>query len=445
MKQNSGQSRNRFYGWTVLGLLFVMFVSGLGMAFYGYSTIFPAMIRQTGWNRGTASIAHTVALLSMGLGLPLIAFATQRFGTRKTMATGMVLLAAGSLLLGTVVSELWQWIVVWGLVCGLGLGFSGTMPVQTNLMHWFKKRRGTAMGIVATGAAVGGFFAQSIHTWVIQATDNWRAAWLVVAVGAVLALICTRFLVDKPEDIGQHADGIDEEAIDGSKKGENIGGTTFKTEKDWPLKQSLFHPVSIMIMVGMVVHLISLTLLTAHGALYFGDMGFKASQAAAILGMILLGAGAGRIPSGILGDRIEPRWLLAGSYITTIIAYLLLWNSTNYSLLLGAGFIYGLSYGTQTVMYPTISGNYFGVGIYPARAAAIGPFSILFSGSVPVLAGYLYEARGSYDLAFMVITGLLFVALVTSFLLAPPRLKSAAATADGTPALSPAKPEIKAA
>ncbi len=88
-----------FYGWSNVGLLFVIYLSAMGMVFYGFSVIFPSMVQEMGWGRGEAAFAHTLRALLLGFTAPLVALALQKFGGRNTIAVGLSLLCLGSVLL----------------------------------------------------------------------------------------------------------------------------------------------------------------------------------------------------------------------------------------------------------------------------------------------------------------------------------------------------------
>ena len=59
-----------FYGWSNVVICFLCYFLVYGIVFYGFSVIFPAMVKAMGWKRGDASIAQTIRVLVMGLRLP---------------------------------------------------------------------------------------------------------------------------------------------------------------------------------------------------------------------------------------------------------------------------------------------------------------------------------------------------------------------------------------
>jgi MFS family permease len=419
------EGRSGFYGWKNAILLFGIYMSALGFVFYGFSVIFPTMIKSMDWNRGTASIAHTISVLLMGLMVPLVAISINKLGAKRTISLGLSLLLVGLLLLGTVTSQIWHWIIIWGIVIGVGFAFCGVLPIQTTVMHWFNVKRATAMGIVMTGAAAGGFAAQPYYTWLMGVADEWRFGWLNGAVFVFIGLVCSLFLVNRPEDIGQHPDGLSPDEIEATQSQAGGGARTYRTAKTWEVKQVFGTPIIYFITIVLIGHLMSLFLITSHGVLHFTDMGFSQMQAASILSLIILGSGFARFPAGWLADRIEPRWILTVTLGIMLAVYFGIWKSTNLDMVMISGAVFGFCYGCQLIMFPTIIGNYYGPEIFPNINGIIAPFLILFGAVVPVGAGYVFEKYGSYDAAFVVMIIMLAVSLIFSLLLTPPGLTEA--------------------
>ena len=419
----STMQRPGFYGWKNVILLFIIYMFTMGIVFYGFSVIFPFMIKTLEWNRGTASIAHTVNALLMGFLAPLAALSVNKLGTKKTISMGITVLVIGLVLLGTLVSQLWQWIIVWGIIVSFGFVFCGIMPIQTTMMFWFDKKRATAIGIVMTGAALGGFLAQPFYTWLMALTNTWQVGWLVGALFAFIALILAFFIISKPEDVGQHTDGLSPDDIKTGKSGIELGARTYRTPTSWGLKEAIRTPTVwfiIMIMVGFVMPLF---LVTTHGVLHMTDQGFSKMQAASVLSFLILGSGVVRFPIGWVGDRIEPRWIVTVALSIMLIALFGIWKISSFKMMMVAGMVFGMGYGCQIIMIPTMIANYYGAEAFPGIQGVLGPIMITFCASVPVGAGYIFEQTGSYDLAFIILSMVLFISFVASFFLSPPTKK----------------------
>ena len=187
------QPKSAFFGWTNLVLLFIIYGSIYGFVFYGFTVVFPEMIKATGWSRGSASMAHTLRALSLGVFAPFVAIAIGKFGAKRTMIAGVIIGIVAMGLLGTVTTQLWQWIVLWGFIMPLSFSFGGALPIQTIITYWFNMKRGMVLGIVLSGGALAGFVAAPFYTYIMQLTGTWETGWLTAGGFCVLALIITFF------------------------------------------------------------------------------------------------------------------------------------------------------------------------------------------------------------------------------------------------------------
>jgi cyanate permease len=274
-----------------------------------------------------------------------------------------------------------------------------------------------------TGAALGGFLAQPLYTWLMGLTKTWQIGWLVGALFALIALALAFFLVSKPEEVGQHPDGLSPDQTKIDQKEVEGQARTYRTSASWELKEAIRTPAVWLITVVMIGYVMPLFLVTSHGVLHLTDRGFSQMQAASVLSFLIFGSGLIRFPVGWLGDRIEPRWIITTALGVMLIMFLGIWKVSSFNLMIAAGMIFGICYGSQIIMIPTIMGNYYGPDAFAGINGVIGPILILFGASVPVGGGYVYEKTGSYDLVFVMLSVVLGITFVLSFFLSPPTKK----------------------
>jgi sugar phosphate permease len=127
------QGIRSFFGWTNVFLLFFIYGAVYGFIFYGFTVVFPEMIRTQGWGRGDAAMAHTLRAFSLGALAPLVAIAVGKAGAKRTMIAGLFVGVVVLGILGTVTSQLWHWIVLWGILMPVSFSFGGAIPIQTTL------------------------------------------------------------------------------------------------------------------------------------------------------------------------------------------------------------------------------------------------------------------------------------------------------------------------
>jgi len=416
---NKNIEKAGFYGWKNVALWSII-IGMNGFAMYSYTIVFPYMLKDFGWARGPASLALTVMIIMMGVLYPVVALLINRYGNKKTMMIGLIALMVSMTLVGTIVTEIWMWTLIWGVMVPFGFLFGGFVPVYSNAMLWFNIRRATVIGILATALAVGGFISQPFCAWIIEISGSWRSGWFAVAAGGAIAFIMTFFIVEKPEDIGQFPDGVDPADKNSALEKKTIAPKTFRTSIDWPLIEIIKTPVCWFMIIVLISFMMPLILVTTHGVLHFTDLGFTSMQAASIMSVIILFSGIAGLPMGALGDRIEPRWIICMAIIVMLLTFLGLWKAPSLWTLMAAGSGFGFAYGTIGVLLPAMQGNYYGPEAFAKFNGFSGPIGVVFSSIVPLIAGNIVDKTGSYDQAFIMVSFVLLCGCICAFLLKPP-------------------------
>ena len=426
MNAETTKDSTKFYGWTNVVFMFLIYSFLTGFVFYGFTVIFPAMVQGQGWSRGDAAFAHTIRGLLVGFMTPLVALSIGKFGSRKTLNFGLAVGVVALILLGTATSELWHWILIWGFIMPFCFALGGLLPIQTTVNFWFNKKRATATGIVMTGGAIAGFLAAPFYTLIMKKTGNWEIGWLVAAGFCLAALITSFFVKNTPQQYGQHPDGIDPNApvVQGTSN-KPKAAEVYQTKVPWTLKEALRTKLVWLQMVCMIAQAWALYMMTVHGVLHFMDRGLEPMQAAKIISTLILASGIARFPTGVLADRIEPRILATIALLGMSITIIALWKvPQNMLLLLSCSALYGFCFGVTAICFPMITANYFGPQAFAPINGFFAPIIITLCAPVPVVAGYIADHFGSYDLAFLPITAILFVGTVFAWFLFPPQKKA---------------------
>ncbi len=198
-----------FYGWTMLAALWAIVFLNLGFPAYGPAVINAAMAKAVGLNRETTGNMFSVYMIMSGLPGPLVALSINRFGVRRTLVLGSVFTIAGSLLMATVVTGGPGAMLCYGLLVGTGVAAGAVMAAQAGLARWFVRRRSLALSVLYSAGAIGGFVAAPLLNRLIEATGTWRAGWWLLAALSTAAACTALILVrERPEDLGQVADGF---------------------------------------------------------------------------------------------------------------------------------------------------------------------------------------------------------------------------------------------
>ncbi|MBI5876059.1 MAG: MFS transporter [Chloroflexi bacterium] len=203
------------YAWIVTGITCLVLLAAAGVR-AAPSVLIKPLETEFGWSRSSISFAVAVSILWFGLGGPIAGTLVDRFGPRRIMAFGLVLIAAGTFDTLTI-SELWQFHLFWGLIVGVGTGALANVLGAAISQRWFRKHRGLVVGLFGAASAAGQLiFLPTLMN--MTATSGWRSALTFVAVFVAALLVpLIVFMRNRPEDVGLRAVGDDGAHVEGGE------------------------------------------------------------------------------------------------------------------------------------------------------------------------------------------------------------------------------------
>lgn len=408
-----------FYGWVIVGMGFLVNFA-MGGVYYSFGIFLKPMITDLGWMRGEANIAFSIMMITGGVLGPAVAAALSRFGARKIMPAGVILAAIG-VFLSSMVSQIWHLWLTFGVVVGVGMAFGTFLPLYTMINFWFVRRRALAMGIVASGVGVGTFVLAQVVAHLIDSL-GWRAGWvalagIVLVIGAVPPLILAR---DKPEDIEQLPDGSTGTAST-EQSVSPLVKEVYITPVEWEARAALRTPALWLLVVSGCANMFALNMASAHQVAYLTDMGISSVVAARALGLLVGVSTLGRLIGGVLGDRIEQRFLIAIACLMQVIGLIIFTRVQTMGLVYAYVLLFGLAYGAMLVLQPVIIAAYYGAKGFARLQAIVWLIATPVLASSPILGGYVYDAVHSYTIPFSVCAGFCALGGVCALLARPPK------------------------
>ncbi len=407
-----------FYGWIILATLSAIYFFGVGTVVYGFSVIIPEMIKDMGWSRSEASLGFSILVLLLGLLGPVAAVLLHRFGARKIMGAGGLIAMAGTIGCFYMNSLLQYYITVGSIAVGIAL--LGGVACTHTLTNWFARKRALALGVFMSMGGLGAFFAAPAISYLVQMTGNWRHAWLVMAtatlIGGVIAVI---FVRDAPEDKGTFIDGVDP-ALAAANSAVTPSYRVHQTDVSWEVKDAVrTMPFWITVMAAALA-VFGYFIVNSQGVLHMGDLGIPPVAAASAIGIVgLLGAG-GRLFTGFLGDRIDPKFLLSAGLAMELVAMIMLIYTDTVVMAYVFAVILGAGNGMAIVSSPALVANYYGHKNYAGLISIHGLFVIVFGALGPIVASHAFEAVGSYTPVFLSFAAVALIPVLITLRMRPP-------------------------
>ncbi|MBR0816348.1 MFS transporter [Bradyrhizobium liaoningense] len=302
--------RNIHYGWVMVGVTFLTALISAGTV--GAPGVFIVPLQQEfGWSTAQISSALSIRFILFGLMAPFAAALLNRYGLRNVTLTAQ-LIVVSALVLSLGMTQVWQLVLLWGVVIGIGTGMTALVLGATIATRWFAARRGLVVGIMTASVATGQLVFLPLLASLTE-RYGWRLALgfvcIALGVSAVAVLLAMR---DRPSDVGLRPFGDEgteplpaPPVSHGSITGVALGTLrdASKSRAFWILFATFF--VCGASTNGLVqVHLIPMCL----------DFGIPQVQAASLLAAMGIFDFFGTIMSGWLSDRYDNRYLLFWYY-----------------------------------------------------------------------------------------------------------------------------------
>lgn len=399
-----------FYGWKLLFVFWLILAVNLAFPFYGASVINTYMAEDFGMDRQLLGLIFTVFMLTSGVSSPLAAVVINRIGVRYTMVAGSLLVLTSALCMALFAHSGTDAVMYFGIIAGLGVVAGGALPAQTGVNFWFDRRRSLALSVVLSAPGFGGFFAAPVINRIIaQAGGDWRVGWWLIAGLSLISItVAVLFVRESPESMGQYPDGISPD----EQQNAAVAATSvtpykvYRTAEEWQFTEAIRTPVLWLVMFCTMSYGSTFAVFLAHGVIHLQDLGHSPAAAARALAAMTISTLAGNFITGVLGDRIEPRYLLVTMLCCSFLAMSLLPGVTGPFEIYPATILLGIGFGGAVVCVMTLLSNYFGLKIYAYVAGCTMAAQIIGSSVMPVLAGTVYDHYGSYANVFHGLAGL---------------------------------------
>ena len=363
------------YGWVMVLVVFVL--SGLAFGSMASISVFLKPVSlEFGWSRGQTSFAYTIASLASAVFGVLWGQVADKYGTRwfgfvGAICMSLVLFALSSL---NSIAQFYALYFLFGAM-GSALLFS---PLYANVGFWFRENPGLALGLAASGGAIGQAFIPHLSGILIE-SSGWKLAYVNLAIIYIFISLPIAFLIkESPWRISARNQEEQE-------------------ERNFPLSET---QVVAWISIAVIFCCVCMSIPIMHLVPMLTDKGFSLEFATSVLMILMICGAFGRILGGMLGDYIGalPAYIIMSLGQTIFVVWFphLISPSIVYVMAALFGFTYSGVMSSILVCTRVMVSAKFG-----ARAMSLTSFfGWIGMGLGGFLGGYFFDIYGDYNWAF---------------------------------------------
>jgi MFS transporter, OFA family, oxalate/formate antiporter len=395
-------------------------------AVYAWSVFRAPLVKQFHWSIEEVTLTFTISIFVLGVSAFFGGLWLNKKGPRVVALTGGFLYGLGVFLASFSANKLWWLYLSYGVIGGIGVGFSYIVPVAV-LVKWFPDRRGLITGIAVGGFGAGALVTAPVATRLIQSVGVLET-FAYLGISYLVITMTTGYFMQNPPDEWKPAGWVPSSTQSAQLVAADytLGGA-LKTWQWWALWALLFLNTSA-----------GISIISQESPMFQEIAKVSAVVAAGMVGIASIGNAFGRVFWAWVSDAITRRWTFVIMFLLQVGLFWFLPGISSAAILAVLSFIILMCYGGGFGTMPAFAADYFGsenVGpIYGLMLTAWGSASAFG----PLLIAHMRQSSGSYTGGLHVVAGIMAVSVVLPVLVSPP--KFIATSVAGPPAFGAALP-----
>lgn len=400
------------YKWVILACAFIMVFVCLGFCSGNKGMYLTAITEALGLKRSLFSINDSCRFIATALINLFFGKLLYRFGIRKMVAFGFVVLIASTLTYAF--AENIFTFYVGGTLLGIGLAFTTTTIAGSIVRRWFKKDVGRYTGIVFAANGIGGALAAQIISPMINEPGNpfgYRRSYLTVAgVLLIVGIVVVLFLRERPENEMFQV----EPTAKKKPRGVSWSGTEYEAAKRRPY---FWLAAVCILLTGFILQSIA-SVYAAH----MKDVGLSAGYIATVASVYALALTATKVLVGILYDKLGLRFVMILCQLSTVAAFVLMalldTSAVGMVMAMLFGILYAVALPLETLVIPLIVNDLFGAASYDKILGIMTAMNYAGYALGTPVTNLCYDVFGSYKPVFWVFSALMIpICIVFQFVI----------------------------
>ena len=407
---------------------------------YAWSVFIKPIIAETGVTLQAVQWTFSLAIFFLGMAAAFFGSFVENSGPTKSGVISAAFFATGLLGTGLAIhlNSLWMMYVFYGVIGGIGLGIGYITPVAT-LIKWFPNNRGFATGLAIMGfgfaALIAGPAIQYLNT-----TVGLVNTFLTMGISYCVVMVLSALYLNAPVDGDLQVqtalrkeliNNRNKETTDAASTGETTvvatdkkalkkaeRATKFANQKQFTAPEAMktkpFYGLWWMLFINITC---GIGLLSVASPMAQEVVGMSPERAAAMVGVIGLVNGAGRLVWASISDYIGRAYTYIAFFLLEIGACMMLAQTTD-ELLFQFLFLVIIScYGGGFSSLPAYLADLFGTKSLSNIHGKVLTAWAMAGIAGPLVISVLKEQSNGYSSTLYVYAGLLGTALVVSLLL----------------------------
>jgi MFS transporter, OFA family, oxalate/formate antiporter len=376
---------------------------------YAWSNFTNPLIEEFGWSASQVQLTFSIAILFLGLSAAFLGHFVEKHGPRKAGMLAAIFFGVGIAGSGIAVAlgSLPLLYIFYGALGGIGLGVGYIAPVST-LVKWFPDRRGLATGLAIMGFGFAAAISSPIMDSLIKSVGI-SNTFYILGIAYFVVMTLSSLYLEKPEE-GWLPEGYKADINSGKVKAKKDLSQLTANEA---VKTRRFYYLWLMLFINVTC---GIAILSAAKPLAQESIGLTTAEAAALVGVMGIFNGLGRIGWASVSDYIGRPNTYTTFFVLQIALFFLL-PQTSASLLFQVmlAIVY-TCYGGGFASIPAFIGDLFGTKQLGAIHGYILTAWAAAGLAGPLFAAWIKDTTGSYANSLSFFAVLFIVALVISIL-----------------------------
>jgi OFA family oxalate/formate antiporter-like MFS transporter len=378
-------------------------------AVYAWSVFRVPLSKQFGWSISEVTLTFTICIFVLGIASFFGGLWLSRGGPRVVALTGGLLYGAGLILASFSDHGLWWRLYLsYGVIGGIGLGFSYIVPIAV-LVKWFPDHRGLVTGIAVAGLGAGALITAPVATRLILSVGVLQT-FAYLGIAFLIVTVLSGLFMQNPPEVWKPAGWT-----------LAVSQVSRRSARDYSLKEALktwqWWALWLLLFLNTSA---GISVISQESPLFQELLGVTAVVAAGMVGIASIGNALGRVFWAGASDSITRRGAFLAMFLLQLLLFWIFPRIHSLWLLTAVAFLVLMCYGGGFGTMPAFAADYFGsknVGpIYGLMLTAWG-FASAFG---PLLLAHMRQAEGNYRGALHFIAGIVAASMLLPIIVCPP-------------------------